>query len=221
MDLTPLFDKPGAVPIIYEDDSRPIRNRGMSMARDFVISVMSRDRVGIVAGVTRAILDLQGNVEALSQTVLRGYFTIILTASFSEETRAERVQAAIEKSGSPGELAVSVKPRDPDAARTAPVTGDQFVLTIMGRDRPGVISRLSSYLSSRGINIVDLYAYIEGDNFVMLSQVMIPTNLDVRQLQIDLEGLPLGSDLVTRLQHEDIFVATSEIEFRHKGTRPR
>ena len=55
----------------------------------------------------------------------------------------------------------------------------------------------------------------------MISQVTVPDNLDIRQLQIDLDGLPLGSDLVARLQHEDIFVATSEIEFRHKGTRPR
>jgi hypothetical protein len=55
----------------------------------------------------------------------------------------------------------------------------------------------------------------------MLSQVTIPGNLDIRQLQIDLEGLLLGSDLVIRLQHEDIFVATSEIEFRHKGMGSR
>jgi glycine cleavage system transcriptional repressor len=191
------------------------------MARDFVIAVMARDRVGIIAAVTRAILDLRGNVEALSQTVLRGYFTFILTVSFPEEASAETIRAAVEQSGSPGELEVSVKVRDPDAARTAPVTGDQFVLTIMGKDRPGVISRISSYLSSRNINIVDLYAHTEGGNFVMISQVTVPDNLDIRQLQIDLDGLPLGSDLVARLQHEDIFVATSEIEFRHKGTRPR
>jgi predicted amino acid-binding ACT domain protein len=193
----------------------------MSMACDFVIAVMARDRVGIIAGVTRAILELQGNVEALSQTVLRGYFTFILTVSFPEEVPTERIRAAVEQSGSPGELEVSVKVRDPDAARTAPVTGDQFVLTIMGKDRPGVISRISSYLSSRNINIVDLYAYTEGGNFVMISQVTVPDNLDIRQLQIDLDGLPLGSDLVARLQHEDIFVATSEIEFHHKGAHPR
>ena len=38
------------------------------------------DRVGIVYSVTGALLDLGGNVLELSQTVMRGYFTIILAA---------------------------------------------------------------------------------------------------------------------------------------------
>jgi predicted amino acid-binding ACT domain protein len=182
---------------------------------------MSRDRVGIVAGVTRAILDLRGNVEALSQTVLRGYFTFILTVRFPEPRGIDEVRGAVEGSGAAGELSVSVKVREDAAAKASAVDGDQFVITIMGKDRPGVIARISSYLSSRSINIVDLYAYTEGDNFVMVSQVLIPRAMDVRQLQIDLESLPLGSDLLIRLQHEDIFVATNEIDFRQKGIRAR
>lgn len=191
----------------------------MEQSTGFVISVMARDRVGIVAGVTRAILDLKGNVEALSQTVLRGYFTFILAVRFAEPRGVDEVRGAVERSGAAGELSVSVKIRE--AAKASAVDGDQFVITIMGKDRPGVIARISSYLSSRGINIVDLYAYTEGDGFVMISQVLIPKAMDVRQVQIDLESLPLGSDLLIRLQHEDIFVATNEIDFRQKGIRAR
>ena len=48
----------------------------------FVVSVMSRDRVGIVRDITRALAQWQGNVEQVSQTVVMNYFTFILIAAF-------------------------------------------------------------------------------------------------------------------------------------------
>jgi glycine cleavage system transcriptional repressor len=191
------------------------------MAVDLVINVMSRDRVGIVSAVTRTISDLNGNIDAISQTVMRGYFTLILTVRFPDTLSADAVRQAVSKAGAPGELAVSVVPREPERRVLSGTDTDQFVLTILGKDRPGVISRISGYLASRNINIVDLYAYTEGEDFIMISQVMIPQQLDVRQIQIDLESLPIGAGLEIRLQHEDIFVATNEIEFRHNALRPK
>ena len=43
------------------------------MPKQFVISIMARDRVGIVADVATAIKNLEGNLGDLSQTVLSGY----------------------------------------------------------------------------------------------------------------------------------------------------
>ena len=191
------------------------------MAKSFVVNVMARDRVGIVAGVTRAIDQCGGNVDAVSQTVLRGYFTLILTAQFPGGARVDDLRAAVEKAGTPGELAVSVKVQEREAVKPVVADGDEFVLSILGKDRPGVVTRISAYLCSRNINIVDLYAYTEGDEFMMLSQVTIPRHVDVRQIQIDLEGLPMGKDMEIRLQHQDVFAATNEIEFRHKEFRPK
>jgi len=180
---------------------------------------MSRDRVGIVADVTRAVESLGGTVDASSQTVLKGYFTLILTAGFAEKRSAEDIRAAVERAGAPGELAVSVKAQEPDACSAARPPEDQFVLTVVGSAHPGILCRISSHLASRNINIVDLYCYTQGEEFVMIGQLAIPKRLDVRQIQIDLEGLFAGRDLAIRLQHEDIFVATNEIEFRHAALR--
>jgi len=191
------------------------------MASEYVITVLALDRVGIVAGVTRAVTDLGGNVDAVSQTVLQNYFTLILTARFSRDLGAAEVREAVEKTGTPGELAVSIKERVPGASRVRLEDEEQFVLSIVGPNRPGVVSRIAAYLASRSINVVDLYSYTVGEEIVLIGQVMIPKRLDVRQLQLDLEGLPMGKDLQIRLQHEDIFVATNEIEFRHKGIGPK
>ena len=49
---------------------------------EYIVTVMAHDRPGIVAGIGRAIYEMGGNVEELRQTVVRGYFTIIVCATF-------------------------------------------------------------------------------------------------------------------------------------------
>ena len=58
--------------------------------------VTAADRVGIVYSVTGALLDLGGNVLELSQTVMRGYFTLILEASFPTPRSTQQLADAIQ-----------------------------------------------------------------------------------------------------------------------------
>ena len=51
------------------------------MGYGYVVDVAAVDRPGIVAGVSTVIARLNGNIESCSQTVLDGYFTLILTFS--------------------------------------------------------------------------------------------------------------------------------------------
>jgi predicted amino acid-binding ACT domain protein len=144
------------------------------MPIDYVIPVMSLDRVGIVAGLTEAVMELNGSIDAISQTVLQGYFTIIVAARFDEEVAPEALVAAVRAKGAPGELEVSVQARRPVEARPVVPDAQRFILTVSGPDRKGVIHRISSYLASRSINVEDLYAYRDGPRFVLLAQVQVP-----------------------------------------------
>ena len=64
------------------------------MSIPYIISVMSHDRIGIIADVTAAIKTLHGNLEDLSQTVLRGYFSMILLARFPDGTTEDNLRKA-------------------------------------------------------------------------------------------------------------------------------
>ena len=55
------------------------------MNNGYVINVTAVDRPGIVAGVSSAIVSLDGNISSCSQTVLDGYFTLIMTFSMPEQ----------------------------------------------------------------------------------------------------------------------------------------
>ena len=180
-----------------------------------VVSVMSKDRTGIIAEITKPILELGGNICAISQTVLRGYFTIIFAVDFPEQVTLDTVREAI-RAVEPTDVTVSVLPRDPAAAGTHVVAdGECYVLTIQGRDEPGIIHRISAYLFGREINVVDLYAEARDDEFTMIGQVEVSTEQDIHQIRIDLEQMWRESRIKVTLQHENVFAATNEIDFRH------
>jgi glycine cleavage system transcriptional repressor len=186
------------------------------MAKDVVLSVMALDRVGIVAGLTGAIVDLGGNIDAMSQTVMRGYFTIIMTVHFDQDVTADAVIAEVKRRGRGGELEVSVKERRVLQPGPVVAQGQRFILTIVGPDRKGVMNRVTSHLASRNINIEDLYAWAEGAGFQLIAQLQVPQELDVERLQMDVGSLWPPGEMKVSLQHENVFLATNEVEFRHK-----
>ena len=187
------------------------------MTHDVVISILTRDRVGIVATVTRTLYKLDANINAISQTVVSGYFTIILTARLPEMVAPDELRERLQAADSGGEWSVSVQPFEAEAAMTPVVKdGERFILTLSGDDCPGILTSISTYLRSKSINIEDLYAYTEGDRFVLIGELMVPAALDIMQIQIDLENLWTESTVTMSLQHAGIFAATNEIDFRHR-----
>jgi predicted amino acid-binding ACT domain protein len=178
----------------------------------YVLNVMSDDHPGIVAAVSNAVESLGGNIDSCSQTVLGGYFTLIMIvsvpASIEPEGLADRVRAA-ESSGSPYQ--VLVRPALMPDSRRAGETSERFVISAFGLDQPGIVRRFSQYLAGKDINIVDLYGDRTGDDFVLIGQVEVPARWDVRMMQADLEQMGQELGFTVKLQHENVFVATNQL----------
>ena len=180
-------------------------------AKRFAISVMSRDRPGIVSNVTGAILELEGNIDKLTQTVMDGFFTILLIVSFERPRAADEVRQRIADHGRQLELAVSIKPYS-RPQRRAQASENIHILTVMGRDQRGVIHEIADLLAARGVNIVDLYYFLRRPGeFVMISEIEAPPDQDVAQLQLELEERGARHELSVRLQHQDVFQATNSL----------
>ena len=168
----------------------------------FVLNVMSDDHPGIVAAVTGAVESLGGNIDACSQTVLGGYFTLIMIVSVPEaiapEQLAERVRGS-ESADSPYQ--VLVRPALGPATPQAKEPSGRFVISAFGADQPGIVRRFSQYLAGKDINIVDLYGDRSGDEFVLIGQVEVPPRWDVRLMQADLEQMGQELGFTVKLQH--------------------
>lgn len=193
-----------------EPDSQPF-NR-------YVVSVMSRDRVGIVRDITTALAPWEANIDFASQTVVQEYFTLILIVSFPLARAPEAVREVLARAGAAGELQISLMPcSDGPTAAAAAVSGlagetDRFILTAVGGDQPGMVHELAGYLAGQDINITDLYgATTADDHFVVISELAVPRQLDLTRLQLDIEALADRIGLAVTLQHENIFRATNEI----------
>ena len=180
----------------------------------YVLNVMSDDHPGIVAAVTGAVESLGGNIDACSQTVLRGYFTLIMIVSLPEPIEPDRLVQRVHEAESTGaEFQVQVRPALPlNGSGPKPPT-DRFVITAFGKDQPGIVRSFSQYLAGKDINIVDLYGDRTGEEFVLIGQVEIPAHWDIHMLQADLEQMGQDLGFTVKLQHENIFVATNQLRF--------
>ncbi len=131
----------------------------------YVLNVMSDDHPGIVAAVSNAVESLGGNIDSCSQTVLGGYFTLIMIVSVPEAIDPEQLAECVcraESSGSPYQ--VLVRPALSSQAAEVKESCDRFVVSAFGRDQPGIVRRFSQYLAGKDVNIVDLYGDRTGDD---------------------------------------------------------
>lgn len=178
--------------------------------KDYILTVMARDRVGIVRDVTSALSELDGNITHVSQTVMRGYFTLIISVQMPDERTLLEIRQAAERKGGVGEFEVNVRPYE-----EVPVSqirkSERYTLTMVGSDRKGIADRATGYLADRGINIDDFSASVHDGRFVMLVQVSVPDGVDVDEVRTELEDLGREFNLTVHLQHENIFRATNEI----------
>mgnify|MGYP002378397235 CR=1 FL=1 len=176
----------------------------------FIISVTAADRVGIVYSVTGALLDLGGNVLELSQTVMRGYFTIILEAAFDSPPSHAQIVEALRERGKRFDLHVQVTEVKDGREQELVPSGEKFILTVLGDDSPGIVHNIAGSLAAHGANIVDLHARVEGRRFSLVMEAMIPHDLTPAAIRSELERYGKAHKLEAFVQHEDIFAATTE-----------
>jgi glycine cleavage system transcriptional repressor len=181
--------------------------------QSYVISVMSSDHPGIVAAVSDALSDLGANIQACSQTVLNGYFTLITIFEIPESIEPSRINEILRQSkGIDEDYQLVVRKATPPITTPTKHT-DPFIITAFGKDCPGIIRDFTQYLSGRDINIADLFGEQSNGEFHLVGQLEVPVDLDVRLLQVDLEEIGKERDFTVRLQHKDIFTATNQLRF--------
>ena len=179
----------------------------MDRTQNMVISVMGRDRPGIVAEVTEAISSLGGNLADLSETVLCDYFTMILVAGFAQEVTPESVQELLSE-----RTAAQVSVARAEGSLVKSSASDQvYVLTAVGRDRAGLVAQVSRFCADRGVNILDLASHVEDEQYTMILQIDLSDAVSRKDFKADLVVFGTSSGLKLVLQHNDIFRATNEI----------
>lgn len=86
------------------------------------------------------------------------------------------------------------------------------VVTVTGKDKKGIIAKVSAFLAERNVNIEDISQTILHDYFAMIMLVDIGNiTMELADLAHECEKLGESIGMSIRLQHEAIFNAMHNI----------
>jgi glycine cleavage system transcriptional repressor len=188
------------------------------MHQHYAISVVSRDRIGIVADVSGALADLGGDIADLRQSVLHDYFAMILLASFPADISADAIQERIAMCSGPDMAPLHATVLQADAAMPSsilprPSSGQHhYLLTARGPDRVGFVASVSAFCARNGLNILDLATTVANGRYVMMLLVDVSRCADLDAVRRQLQEFGQAAGLEAVLQHEAIFRATNEVD---------
>lgn len=178
-------------------------------------SFLGRDCPGIVAEITGMVGKSRCNIEAMSQTMLKGEFAAIFIVSAPDELDPDGLRRLLEKRLEEAKIDLSVMVRPAvDNEWGADIPCQPFVITADGPDGPGEIGALSRVFARHGVNIENLAATLGAvapDTALFVFEVMVPENVDLGRLrrEFSLEAKKLG--LRASVQHRDIFEAVNRL----------
>jgi len=145
----------------------------------YAITVLGRDRPGIIAAATGSLSRLGLNLEDSTMTLLRGHFAMMLLSS--GEATAAAIEAALAPLSSGGSLTVTVREVPPDVELAPP--GSPWVLSVHGGDRPGIVSAIVAEVAQVGGNITDLTTRLAGSLYVVIAEIDLPVGSDAALLE--------------------------------------
>ncbi len=169
------------------------------MANRWVITIVGKDRPGIVAGVTKTLYRLGCNLEDSAMTRLEGEFAIMLIFS----SPAKITEAAIHKAFGALErqlhLAAHLKRLSKAEATTPAKGGTPYRIAVYGADRSGIVFRVSEALARAGINILDVHTHRSASGgsplYLMLLEVEVPARVKIERLESRLKSLAKTLDV--------------------------
>lgn len=86
------------------------------------------------------------------------------------------------------------------------------VVTVVGKDKTGIISKVSTFLAEKGINILDISQTILQDYFAMIMLVdLSAATQKLADLAEDCKAMGERIGMSVHVQHEDIFNAMHSI----------
>jgi glycine cleavage system transcriptional repressor len=152
----------------------------------FALTIIGRDRPGIVSQVTEILYKLGFNIADSSCSILGGQFSMILIISnpaISCKEDFDEAFSTLEESN----LSVFIRTLKPGGEKRPELTGELCMISVYGSDKPGIVYRVAKELGDRQINITDLNTKLIGDEkrpvYVMMIEAMLPEGIEVEEVE--------------------------------------
>ena len=173
------------------------------------VTAVGADRPGIVAAVTKVLVDHGCNLEDTSMTILRGHFAMMLVVDVPTGLDAAELESSLAAPTADLGLVVTVRPIEEGVVAPADA-GEEWTVSVYGADRPGIVYGVAGLLAQMGVNIIDLTTRVIGEPgkpvYAMLLDVTLPADVAGADLQRRLEAMAadLGVDCSLHPSDADI-----------------
>jgi len=164
-----------------------------------VMTVIGKDRTGLVESVARIVAEHGGNWLESRMCRLGGEFAGLLRVHVPSEGRAA-LEGALSKLG---DLTVVVHSDESSRPAGKPQLAS---LEVVGHDRPGIVREITHALAARGVNVEELAtecvsAPMSGESlFQARAKLLLPENVTVNELRQSLEQAVSGLTVEVTLE---------------------
>jgi len=171
----------------------------------FALSAVGRDRPGIVAAVSAALLAHDVNVQDSQMTILRGHFTMVLVVAAPSSLDVAGLRADLEAVRAHlGLEALSLSAVEQLDGTPDPLPS--LMLTVYGADHPGILHAFSQAVAQRGIDITDVSTRLVGEEeapiYALMMELALPDGADAAELRAALARL--GAEQAVDVSVRDI-----------------
>jgi glycine cleavage system transcriptional repressor len=136
--------------------------------RQVVVSALGPDRSGIVAAVTKVLLEHRLNIADSHMGRLSGRFSMMVICDAPDDLADETFLKDLLHAAADCGLDVIFAH---DVSDGAPAPEPTHVVTVYGADHPGIVHAVAAALAELGANILDLETRLAGDLYVMTLDV--------------------------------------------------
>lgn len=174
------------------------------MANTVVITGCGRDRVGIVAELTSILFDAGCNLLDSSMTLLRGEFALILMATLPDSMSVEALEKQLSQLQEKLKLQLSVRKLADDELMEQDADQFQFIVSVYGADRPGIVSGITRAIAELELNISDVQTkkVTQGSREIFVMMLELSSKKDVSadfiKSKLEEKSKSLSVDLTVR-----------------------
>jgi glycine cleavage system transcriptional repressor len=162
----------------------------------FALTIIGRDRPGIVSQVTGILYDHGCNIADSSCSILGGQFAMILILAHPDYIDRDSFGDAflpLEESG----LSVFLRVLKPGGEIRPDIEGEVCMVSVYGADKPGIVYRVARILGEKQVNITDLNTKLVGSEerpvYVLILEAVLPQN--ITEEDVDAWMSPLRNEL--------------------------
>ncbi len=169
-----------------------------------VVTVLGRDREGLVAHITEVTAIANANIIDVEQNVIHGLFSMFMLIDISNSNSGfGRICADLLRVGKSLNVEISITPFG-EYGRYNPIDGKSLqAITIIGVDRPGIVAGVSKSLYDLGVNIEKMRMIARGE-LITMEMIVDSKEIAISSLRQEMRrvGESLGVDII--VQPEDI-----------------